>query len=130
MAICISTLGCKHDKEEEILPDNPITIVDTTLIIGDSMAGVFSTFQPIFEVVAPWHSGENKNIDLTGDGVDDLNVVAFSNISPGGLNARGSYIKTLNPNIQVLTFTKIDSTIRWSWNISWRNSYVQSKLLC
>jgi len=114
LAICISALGCKHDKEEEIIPVDPITKVDTTLIIGDSTSGSFSTFQPIFEVVSPWHSGESKNIDITGDGIDDLNVVGFSNISPGGLNARGSYIKTLNPDIQVLTFNKIDSTIRWT----------------
>ena len=114
ITICVSSFGCKHDEEEQIFPDDPITKVDTTLIIGDSTSGSFTTFQPIFEVVAPWHSGENKNIDLNGDGIDDLNVVGFSNISPGGLNARGSYIKTLNPDIQVLTFTKIDSTIRWS----------------
>lgn len=114
VAICISSLGCKHDKEEEILPVDPIAKVDTTLIIGDSTAGLFTAFQPIFEVISPWHSGANKTIDLTGDGIDDINVVGYSNISPGGLNVNGSYIKTLNPNIQLLTINKIDSTIRWS----------------
>ena len=85
------------------------------VLAGDSASvyGVYTRFQPMLEIIAPWHSGASADVDLNDDGVIDITIATAWMISPGGLNARQTSLSTLNDGVKFRYSWWADTTISW-----------------
>jgi hypothetical protein len=102
--------------KKEIVDENVIVAIDTTIAMGDSIgSGIhYNTLQPILEVISPWHGGTATEFDLDDDGLNDLYISSSFSVSPGGINYRGCGIGSLRPEVEISTLTRKDSIVGWT----------------
>jgi hypothetical protein len=107
--------GLISSCKKEIIDENILVPLDTTLTMGDSVgSGIhYSNIQPILEVISPWHGGTSSEFDVDDDGVNDLYLSSSFSISPGGLNYRGCGMGSLRPEVEISTLNRKDSIVGW-----------------
>lgn len=115
LLLFVLSAGIIASCKKEVVSENILVAPDTTITAGDSLeAGIhYSSIQPVFEVISPWHGGTAKEFDFDDDGINDLYISSSFNVSPGGLNARGCGIGSMRPEVEISTFTRIDSIVSW-----------------
>lgn len=103
--------GCRKDKD-----NTPSSQYVSSAIAGDTTAayGSYTRYQPILEIIAPWHSGNSSEIDLNDDGINDISISVYWDISPGGLNAHSAYLTTLRDQVQFRFSIYRDTTVSWT----------------
>lgn len=110
-SVVILISACKKDELCGNCGPQPVVFV----LAGDSSSvnGMYTRFQPMLEIIAPWHSGASADVDLNDDGVNDITIATAWMVSPGGLNAHQASLTTLNDSVQFRYSDWADTTISW-----------------
>jgi hypothetical protein len=105
--------SCRKNND---IDNNPSTHYVSSVIAGDTSSsyGSYTRYQPMLDIIAPWHSGSSSEIDLNDDGSNDIAVSAYWDISPGGLNAHQAYLYTLRDQVKFRFEIYRDTTVSWT----------------
>lgn len=98
--------ACDKDNEDQ---NNDNSNISNFIIGKDNGAVTITAFSPAVIIYGEGSSYQNHLIDMNNDGVNDIDLRSYFSVSPGGVNNKYSYIKSINPSFEISSILSVDT---------------------